>query len=120
MTETKTLLREEIHTEFEKLKAIETGSESYKTTVDGLTKLIDRETEMEKFEADKLEKIERQKQAKDEKIDRWVRNGISLAGILLPLGVTIWGTVVSLKFETEGSVTSMIGRGFINKLLPKK
>ena len=118
--DTRTLLSEEIRAEFEKLNEMEPGSEPYRTTVEGLTKLIDRETEKEKFEADKLDKIERQKQAKDEKIDRWVKNGISLAGILLPLGVTIWGTVVSLKFETEGSVTSMIGRGFINKLLHKK
>ena len=29
-------------------------------------------------------------------------------------------TLTSLKFEEEGTVTTIVGRGFVNKLLPKK
>ena len=56
----------------------------------------------------------------EEKKDRLVKNIITAAGIVLPLVITVWGTKVSLKFEEEGTFTTIMGRGFINKLLPKK
>lgn len=122
------LLHDEIETEFETLRDIEPGSEKYKTTVDGLTKLMDRAIELHKVENDcadkeetrKSEELLKQQQMKDEKKDRWVKNAISVGGVVLPLLVTIWGTKVSLKFEEEGTFTTIMGRGFINKLLPKK
>ena len=123
-----TLLYDEIETEFEKLRTTEPGSEKYKVTVDGLTKLMDRAIEMEKVSNDcddkakarESEELMKQQQLKDEKKDRLVKNLISAAGIVLPLIVTIWGTKVSLKFEEEGTFTTIMGRGFVNKLLPKK
>ena len=123
-----TLLYDEIEEEFEKLRNIERGSEQYKVTVDGLTKLMDRAIEIEKFDSDcedkaktrKSEQLEKAQQLADEKKDRLIKNIISGAGVVLPLLVTIWGTKVSLKFEEEGTFTTIMGRGFINKLLPKK
>ena len=56
----------------------------------------------------------------DERKDRLVRNGITIASIVIPTAVTIWGTLKSFKFEETGTVTTTIGRGFINKLIPKK
>lgn len=123
-----TLLYDEIETEFEKLRSIEPGSEQYKTTVDGLTKLMDRAIEMEKVDNDCKDKTEiresdrfvKMQQLEDDKKDRLVKNIIGAAGVVLPLLVTIWGTKVSLKFEEEGTFTTIMGRGFIQKLLPKK
>ena len=123
-----TLLYDEIEEEFEKLRKIEYGSEQYKVTVDGLAKLMDRAIEMEKFDSDcedkaktrESEQLEKTQQLAAEKKDRLIKNIISGAGIVLPLLVTIWGTKVSLKFEEEGTFTTIMGRGFINKLLPKK
>ena len=123
-----TLLYDEIEEEFEKLRKIEYGSEQYKVTVDGLAKLMDRAIEMEKFDSEcedkaktrKSEQLEKAQQLADEKKDRLIKNIISGAGVVLPLLVTIWGTKVSLKFEEEGTFTTIMGRGFINKLLPKK
>lgn len=123
-----TLLYEEIGTEFDKLSAMEPGSEKYKTTVDGLTKLMDRAIEMEKVNNDAKEKAEARirddaielQKMEDDKKDRIVKNIIGAAGVVLPLLVTIWGTKVSLKFEEEGTFTTIMGRGFINKLLPRK
>lgn len=122
------LLYDEIETEFEKLRTTEPGSEKYKVTVDGLTKLMDRAIEMEKVNNDcedkaktrESEELYRQQQLSDEKKDRLIKNIISSAGIVLPIIVTIWGTKVSFEFEKEGTVTTIMGRGFINKLLPKK
>ena len=123
-----TLLYDEIETEFEKLRTTDTGSEQYKVTVDGLTKLMDRAIEMEKVSNDcddkaktrESEQLMKEQQLLEDKKDRLVKNIISAAGVVLPLIVTIWGTKVSLKFEEEGTFTTIMGRGFINKLLPKK
>lgn len=124
----------EISTELEVLESMETNSEDYKIMVEGLTKLIDRSMELEKIEISKAQEAEKIKfegekmkfeaeQAKTNKIFQWIGYGISAAGIVIPVAVTIWGTRVTLNFEKEGTVTTMMGRGFvnnINKLLFKK
>lgn len=145
-----TLLYDEIETEFEKLRVKDPGSEEHKAIVNELVLLMDRaikmeqvnndckdktetrenelklrEEQFEKEQAMKQEQFEseqsmKKQQLDDEKRDRLVKNIISVAGIALPLIVTIWGTKVSLKFEEEGTFTTIMGRGFINKLLPKK
>lgn len=118
------LLKKEIESEFEELSKIEVGTEQYKTTVDGLTKLVDRVIEIDKSESERNEKAKdldlRQEQLNDEKKDRLIRNIIAGAGIAVPSLITVWGTIKSIKFEQEGTITTIIGRGFINKLLPKK
>ena len=122
------LLDEEIQVEFEKLSKLEVGSESYKAAVDGLTKLVDRAVEIDKTEMENATKIEAQNiendlkalQIKEDNLDRWVRNGIAIAGIIVPSVLTVWGTLKSFKFEETGTVTTILGRGFINKFLPKK
>ena len=122
-----TMLREEIKNDFDYLKNVPKGSQEYESAVNGLVKLMDRAIDIEKSNKEakikeKYQEIDmnlRLEQLRDERIDRWVRNGIAVAGIVIPVGVTIWGTLVTLKFEEEGSVTTIMGRGFTNKLLPK-
>lgn len=123
-----TLLYEEIDAEFEKLSKLEPGTEQHKAAADTLAKLMDRAIEMDRVESESYDRAEareselklKEQQLSDEKKDRWVKNIIGAAGVILPLIVTIWGTKTSLKFEEEGTVTTPIGRGFIQKLLPKK
>lgn len=123
-----TLLYDAIETDFEELDKMEVGTDKYLKTVDGLTKLVDRAIEMEKFDTErddknnqmKSEEILKVSQFKEDKRDRFVRNCIAVAGLVVPAIITIWGTVKSLNFEKEGTVTTIVGRGFINKLLPKK
>ena len=123
-----TLLHEEIQDEFKNLKEMELGTEEYKTTVDGLAKLVDRAIEIDKLNIAAQDKIDsreievdlKQQQINDEKQDRKIRNGIAIAGIVIPTIVTIWGTLKSFKFEKDGTVTTIMGRGFIQKLLPNK
>lgn len=122
------LLTEEIQAEIETLKGMELGSEPYKVAVDGITKLIDRSIDIEKYSAERKEKAEekeleaywKERESEEEKKDRRIKDGIAIAGIVLPIIVTIWGTKASFKFEEEGTITTIMGRGFINKLLPKK
>ena len=74
----------------------------------------------ERIETREFENDLKLKQMKDDKIDRWVKNGLTALGIAVPTVVTVWGTLKSFKFEEEGTITTIMGRGFINKLLPKK
>ena len=148
-----TLLREEIVSELEKLEDIEIGSDCYKTTVDGLVKLMDRAIEIDKMNISKEEqkikredakaatefenKIKREqlentkaiakfdnlfksRQMTDEQIDSIVRNCIAADGIIVPSVITVWGALMSFKFEEEGTITTSVGRGFMSRLLPKK
>ena len=122
------LLREEIESELEELKTIELGSEEHKSTVDNVVKLLDRSIELKRLDIESTEKVEtrmmetdfKAQQMEDEKKDRFVRNCIAVAGIVIPSVITIWGTVKSIEFEKEGTITTIMGRGFIQKLLPKK
>ena len=122
------LLKEEIVSEVEALGNLELGTEQYKTTVDGVTKLVDRALEIEKIDIESEERERSREietnlkiqQMEDDKKDRKVKNGIAIGSTLLGVAVTVWGTLKTLKFEEEGTVTTLMGRGFINKLLPKK
>lgn len=119
-----TLLNEEIKNEFNDLKKMELGSETYKVTVDGLTKLVDRAIELKKIDVEQNENYENRQielsKIEDDRKDRFVRNVLTGAGIIIPTAVTIWGTIKSINFEKEGTITTIMGRGFIQKLLPKK
>ena len=122
-----TVLHEEIQNEFEELKKIEVGSDKYKTAVDGLTKLMDRAIEIDKLNVGAEERLDarnidaelRQEQLEADIKDRKVRNVISIAGIVIPTAVTIWGTLKSLKFEETGTITTNAGRNFINRIFKK-
>ena len=108
---------EDLVSEMEKLRMTPYDDKSYGTVSDTVSMMMDKKIEIEKF---KSEQLFREQQLKEDKKDRLIKNIIGAAGVVLPLAVTIWGTKVSLKFEEEGTFTTIMGRGFVNKLLPKK
>jgi hypothetical protein len=117
-------LRKTVHDELAELEGVELGSEQYKVAVDGITKMADRVLAFENQESTKaLAEAEyklKQKEAAEEKKDRFIRNVISVVAIVVPAGLTVWGTCKSLRFEIDGTVTTSIGRGFVNLLLPRR
>ena len=122
------LLYDEICHLYEKLGDLTPGTEEHRAVLDEIAKLTDRAIEMKRVDNDckeraatrESEQVLKEQQLIEDRKDRIVRNVISAGGVVLPLLVTIWGTKVSLKFEETGSFTTIMGRGFINKLLPKK
>ncbi len=68
----------------------------------------------------RFEREIRERQMKEERTNRITTVIMTAAGIILPIAVTIWGTKKSFEFEKEGTITTIMGRGFVNKLLPKK
>lgn len=117
MANIETLLHEEIGNRFNELHEMKAGTPEYEKTVDGVAKLMDRAIEIEKLDKETQDKTET---LKEEKKDRLVRNIIAAAGIIIPTLVTVWGTKKSFEFEKEGTITTIMGRGFLQKLLPKK
>lgn len=129
------LLESEIREDLEGLSNLELGSEEYKATVNEVAKLIDRAVELKKVEIDAQDKAEKRQMAdivqlreislkeeqfKHDKKDKIVGYVISVAGIVIPAVLTVWGTCKTLKFDQTDTITTSMGRGFINKLLPKK
>lgn len=122
------LLNDEIQKEIEELRGLEIGTEEHKIAVDGVAKLMEKAIELDKLDSEAIDRERnrdsennyREQQLKADKRDRLVKNILTGAGIIIPVTVTIWGTLASFKFEETGTVTTVMGRGFLNKLLPKK
>lgn len=121
-------LHEELVAEFEELSGMEVGSDQYKTTVDGIAKLMDKAIEMERLDQEDKDKTETRdreyelklKQMAEDRKDRLVKNGLTAASIFGGFVLTVWGALKSWKFEETGTVTSSAGRKFINNLFFKK
>lgn len=122
------LLDDVIVNELKNLKDTKGETDEYKATVECVTKLMDRSIEIKKLTFDQTNKLSRQviddkakvKQDEEDRKDRLIKNCINIAGIVIPALITIWGTLKSLKFEQDGTVTSMAGRAFVSRLFPKK
>ena len=138
----KELVVDEIKAIDEDMCEYEPGSEQYNSAVTRMEKITTENKKLElenkkldydakrfsiedkKIEVDSKrtmnEYIIAQAQIDDERNDRLVKNVLSGLGIALPLLVTIWGTCKSIQFEKDGTFTTIMGRGFVQKLLPKK
>ena len=124
-------LDKEIESELDALDEMEPGSEEYKNTVDTVSKLIDKRNEMNKIELERMKQVssdlrETERSDREKALDEYnkknqlIAHAITIGSIVIPVFVTIWGTYKTLKFEETGTVTTIMGRGFINKLIPKK
>lgn len=117
----------EIGNEIDKLSTMDVGSEQRSQAIKELTSLLDRAIEIEKIQKDAADKdatrliennLKVQQLAEDKK-DRYIRNGLTAFSILSGLAVTVWGALKAWKFEETGTVSSPIGRKFINNLISK-
>lgn len=124
----KTLLDEEIVSEIENLNKVPLGSEEHKIAADALAKLLDKSVEMKKLDLEYQDKVESREAAnnlklteiEEEKKDRRVKNILTGISVVGGFALTIWGTIKSFEFEKDGVITTIMGKGFIQKLLPKK
>ena len=125
MSSIKTELMEEFNDEIKGLAKLQLGSDEYKATVDGVAKIADRIIEIEKIEKDAESKeIEREnsdylkmQQMKDDRKDKWIRNGIEATKVLGGFGLAAWAFVSSMNFEKEGTLTTEGGRSALRQLL---
>lgn len=112
-----TKLHVEIEEKLDELSKLKSGTKEYTEAVDSVTKLMDRAIEIEKLESSETHN---EKQMKEEHKSRFIRNLIDVGAIVLPLAVTIWGAKASFKFEEEGTITTSVGRKFMDKIISFK
>lgn len=118
------MTNEEIETEMAELSKMQLGTDEYKATIDGITKLMDRSIKLKELEKDSKEKaeaLEAETRLKEEEIeidkkDKRTRNVIAGVSVIGGLGVTVWGAIKSWKFEEHGYVSSSAGRKFMDIL----
>lgn len=118
------LLNVELEEKIEILSNMNPGTEEYKLAVDNITKLLDRSIEMNKIDYDRKERKEVREEEAKSKIESNKVNKkhyiidtiVTIIGIAVPASITVWGTKTSFKFEETGSITTIIGRGFIDNI----
>lgn len=114
------MLHDEITSDFEKLKGAEFGTDTYKSGVESVTKLMDRAIELKKIDSDaELKKTEQKNDNRNRLVGHILTGVTTAAGI----AVTVWGTKASISFEKEGVFTTIMGKNFVNslgKFIPKK
>lgn len=108
-----TKLQVEIEDRLDDVSKLDPATKEYAAVVDSVAKLMDRAIEIEKLEASMTQNEE---QMKEERKARLIKNLIDIGGIVLPLGVTLWGVKASLYFEDENTITTTVGRKFMDKL----
>lgn len=119
------ILVEEFESEMEELKKMEVGSDQYRITVEGITKIVDRINEIDN-KANELalkdsiqtnEYILKEQQIKTEKRSRditvWTTVGIASMQIIAA-GLAF---IASVNFEREGTFTTEGGRSALRQLL---
>lgn len=121
-------LVEEFESELEELSKMEVGTDTYRATVDGVTKLADRIIEIDKIEKENSVTIDTQEQEyaikaqqlKDEKKDRFIKNCIAIGTFVG--GVLVYGLafIASTNFEREGTLTTEGGKSSLRQLLKLK
>lgn len=121
----KRVLIDEFNSELKSLSKMKLGSDEYKTTVDGVTKLADRIIEIEKSENDRTDKADAReietslkvRELKSTKRDQMIKNVLTGVNVIGGLAVASWAFVSSINFEKEGTLTTEGGKSALRSLL---
>ena len=129
------LLGEEIKSQIESLSSLETGSKEQSEAVDNLAKLYRLRIEDNKNNWEYSEKFDRREmedeaQNRDEQFkknqleeqvkDRYLRFGVNIAEVILPLIFYASWMKKGFKFEETGTFTSATFRVLFNRFRPTK
>ena len=112
----KTILDVEIEERSAKLAKLEPGTKEYTDTVEGLTKIVDRRIEIEKLEQ---AETQNENQLAEERKSRFGKMMIDVALGLAGIGVTIWGTRATFRFEETGTITTQAGKKIMDRIFRK-
>lgn len=123
-----TALDEEITARLLEMSTMDAKSDEYRKVNDNVCKLIEERLGMERLDIESQEKVDtreaekelRLKQMEEDRKDRRWKNGIAIAGMVTSAGLAVWGTIVCLDFEKDGTFSTIIGKAWSGRLLPKK
>lgn len=116
---------EEAENQLEELRKMELGTDQYKATVDGITKLLDRGIEMDKLESEIAEKEKNRidenslkaQQLEEERKDHFIKNCLTGVSVVGGLTAAVAMSFITMNFEKEGTFTTEAGRNAIRQLL---
>lgn len=112
MLDYKKILDETIEMELDGVATI-TDPKEREERINYIAKMIEKSIELEKVNDGK--KNDKWKFAIDIG-DKLIGHAITAVGKGMSLAVVIWGTKVILEFEETGSVTSVVGRGYVQAI----
>lgn len=133
--EIKNLLDEEIKSQINTISDMDVNDENYSKAVDSLVKLhklrieemksiTDSEDQAYKRETDeetcKLNEEIRQEQLSEQKKDRYIRIGLDVAGLLVPIMFYSAWMRKGFEFEKTGTFTSTTFRGLFGHFKPTR
>lgn len=112
------MLESEWESEIQELGKMKLGSEEYKITVDGVTKLTDRMVELKKLEQAAIaeeknrefEENYKLQQLQDEKKDRIIKNIVNGVSVIGGLVAAVGMGLLSMKFERTDTITTSVGK----------
>lgn len=114
------LYAKEISAEFGNLEDLEAGSEEYCKTVDGIAKLTDKLVDLKKLDIESQQMEIEQQKMDEERKDRKVKNGIGIAGIAVPSGITVLGMVLMFLFEERGTIVGRTSNKIVERIFRSK
>lgn len=114
-------LKDEFESQIDLLNKMDVGTEQYKLTVDGVTKLADRIIEIEKNERD-AELKEYQIGNEAESINAEInnnrtRNVIEIVKVGVPVAAAFAMGIISMKWEKLDTLTSSAGKSALRDIL---
>lgn len=113
----RTLLDEVIKSEIKGLHALEQGSEEHSKAAEDIAKLYKLRIDEGKMDSDERD---RRDQKTERSVDRYVKLGVEIAGIILPLMFYGCWMRRGFKFEETGTITSTTFSGLIRHFHPTK
>lgn len=100
----------------EQLETFDVGSNEHKALLEERDKLRNELLKLEQIEQEKeMKKSQIESEDKREKI----RNGITIGTFAISTGVSLYAIAKTFKFDQVATVTSTLGRGILNGVVPK-
>lgn len=114
-------LKDEFESQMNLLNKMDVGTEQYKLTVDGVTKIADRIIEIEKNERD-AELKEYQLGNETDSItaeikNNRMRNVVEIAKCAVPVAAAFAMGIISMKWEKLDTITSSAGKSALRDIL---
>ena len=107
----------------ERIKKMNGTEEKYKDELEERDRLRNELIKLKQLDQEKaLKKEDNDIQCSRDKKDNvkdWIHIGLSVAGLVISSGLSIWGIKKTFKFDETSTVTSTLGRGFLNGVMPK-
>lgn len=115
------VIEEEVISQVQEVSKIKLGTEESKIAVDSVSKLAGNAAELRRLELEERqmeyehqEKMRAQdieiEKINNERKDQRIKNGLTFAGVVLPIGAAIWANVYNWTKEENGVMTYSFGK----------